>query len=90
MALINPIVPMDINYEVVERPELDSSKLNEIRFIRLVRSDLNISILNTDIAIIPKLMHTYVEAILSINEHCLLIKQDGAIKQSVQFIMPLK
>ena len=85
-----PIVPMDINYEVVERPELDSSKLNEIRFIRLVRSDLNISILNTDIAIIPKLMHTYVEAILSINEHCLLIKQDGATKQSVQFIMPLK
>ena len=85
-----PIVPMDINYEVVERPELDSSNLNEIRFIRLVRSDLNISILNTDIAIIPKLMHTYVEAILSINEHCLLIKQDGATKQSVQFIMPLK
>ena len=85
-----PIVPMDINYEVVERPELDSSKLNEIRFIRLVRSDLNISILNTDIAIIPKLMHTYVEAILSINKHCLLIKQDGATKQSVQFIMPLK
>lgn len=84
------IKPVDTDYEVTERPELDSCKRNEIRFIRLVRSDLNISILNTNIPIIPELMHTYVEAVLLINEHCLLIKQDGAIKQRIQFIMPLK
>lgn len=85
-----PIVPLDAGYEVAERPELDSSKNNEIRFIRLVRSDLNISVFNTDIAIVPQLMHTYVEAVLLINEHCLLIKQDAATIQSIQFIMPLK
>lgn len=85
-----PNMPLDADYEVTERPELDSCKLNEIRFVRLVRSDLNISVLNTDIAIIPKLMHTYVEAVLLINEHCLLIKQDGMTIQKQQFIMPLK
>ena len=85
-----PNIPLDADYEVTVRPELDSCKLNEIRFVRLVRSDLNISVLNTDIAIIPKLMHTYVEAVLLINEHCLLIKQDGMTIQKQQFIMPLK
>lgn len=85
-----PMVRLGADYHVDERPELDSCNLNEIRFIRLVRSDLNISVLNTDIAVIPELMHTYIEAVLLINGHCLLIKQDGTTKQSIEFIMPLK
>ena len=85
-----PIVPIDTDYEVEERLELDENNLNEIRFIRLVRSDLNINILNTNIAIVPELMHTYVEAVLLIIKHRLLIRQDGTTKQSVEFIMPLK
>lgn len=85
-----PMVRLGADYHVDERPELDSCNLNEIRFIRLVRSDLNISVLNTDIAVIPELMHTYIEAVLLINGHCLLIKQDGNTKQSIEFIMPLK
>ncbi len=34
-------------------------------------------------------MHTYVEAHLLVNEHLLLIKQDGQIIQSFEFAMPL-
>lgn len=85
-----PIVPIDADYEVEEHPMLDDDKLNEIRFVRLVRSDMNINILNTNIAIIPELVHTYVEAVLLINKHRLLIRQDGTTKQSMEFIMPLK
>ena len=85
-----PMVHLNADYQVDERPELDPCNLNEIRFIRLVRSDLNISVLNTEIAVIPELMHTYIEAVLLINEHSLLIKQDGTTKQSIEFIMPLE
>ena len=84
-----PIVKLDSDYQVGERPELDCFNLNEIHFIRLVRSDQIISVLNTDIEVRPELTHTYVEAILLINEHQLLVKQDGLLKQRVEFIMPL-
>ena len=70
-------------------PELDPFNLNEIRFIRLVRSDLLINVLNTDIKVLPRLAHSYVEAILLINDHRLLINQDGITQQSIEFTMPL-
>jgi len=83
---INPLRP---DYEVGERPQLDDGNLNEIHFIRLVRSDLKINVLNTEIHVNPKLQHTYVDACLLINEHRLLIRQDGTTVESVEFIMPL-
>lgn len=85
-----PIVRLDPDYQVGERPKLDCLNLNEIHFIRLVRSDHIISVLNTDIEVRPELTYTYVEAILLINEHQLLIKQDGHVKQWIEFKMPLK
>lgn len=84
-----PIVPLNDDYEVNERPKLDSDNLNEIHFIRLVRSDLTINVLNTEIQVDPMLMHTYVEAQLLVNDHLLLIKQDGKIVQTVEFAMPV-
>ena len=84
-----PSAPLDADYMVTTRPELDSFNLNEIRFIRLVRSDLLINVLNTDIKVLPRLAHTYVEGILLINEHRLLINQDGTTQQSIEFTMPL-
>lgn len=84
-----PLMPLRDDYLFCERPELDCFNWNEIHFIRLVRSDLKISVLNTDITLLPKLMYTYVEAILVINEHRLVIKQDGQIIQSFEFAMPL-
>ena len=64
-----PIVRLDPDYQVGERPKLDCLNLNEIHFLRLVRSDYIISVLNTDIEVRPELTYTYVEAILLINEH---------------------
>lgn len=84
-----PINPLHQDYEVFERPQLNSYNLNEIRFIRLVRSDLNINIFNTDISVKPELMHTYVEVYLLINDHRLQIRQDNKIIQEIEFIMPL-
>ena len=84
-----PLAPLDEKYVVNGRPELNQLCRNEIRFIRLVRSDLKINILNTEITVDEKLMYTYVEAILYVNEHVLLIRQDSKNVQSFEFIMPL-
>ena len=86
--LDGPIVKLPPDYKVEERPELDCFNLNEIHFMRLVRSDHIISVLNTDIEVKPELAYTYAKAILLINEHQLLICLDGTVKQSVEFIMP--
>ena len=68
---------------------MDNGNLNEIRFIRLVRSDLTINVLNMVIPVKKELMYTYVEAVLLVNEHRLLLKQDNQVVQSVEFVMPL-
>lgn len=84
-----PVMPLRQDYEVGKKPPLNCDNLNEIHFIRLVRSDLKISVFNTEISVSPKLQHTYVDARLLINEHRLLIRQDGKTVQSVEFKMPL-
>lgn len=84
-----PIMPLREDYLLGKRPLLDDWNRNEIHFIRLVRSDLKISILNTEIDILPSLMYTYVKAVLLVNSHILLIKQDDKIVQRVRFEMPL-
>lgn len=84
-----PIYPLDKGYTVCERPVIDSYNRNEIHFIRLVRSDCLINILNTDIKVDASLMHTYVEAVLSINKHSLAICQDGRVRQIIEFAMPV-
>lgn len=84
-----PLIPLRGDYLFNERPKLDSLNVNEIHFIRLVRSDLRISVLNTEIDVVPELMYTYVVAILLINDHILQIRQDNKIIQTVEFAMPL-
>lgn len=84
-----PVNPLDMNYTVKERPEIDPWNLNEITFVRLVRSDCLINVLNTTIEVNSALMHTYVEATLCINDHCLQIRQEGKLRQSMRFIMPV-
>ena len=83
------IKPLSADYQVNERPHLDSGHLNEIHFIRLVRSNLTINVLNTVIPVKKELMYTYVEAVLLVNEHRLLLKRDNKVVQTVEFIMPL-
>lgn len=83
-----PIVPLRADYVVGDRPRLDSGNLNEIDFIRLVRSDLLIDVLNTEVEIVPELAYTYVEAKLLINEHQLQIRHNNTLYQTVDFVMP--
>ena len=85
-ALIRPLTQ---DYEAKGRPALDESNPNRIDFIRLVRSDLTINVLNTDIKVNQSLMYSYIEAVLLINEHMLVIKQDGKVVQTEQFLMPV-
>lgn len=87
--LATPLTPLREDYIFKERPELDCMNLNEIHFIRLVRSDLKINVLNTEIEVDESLIHTYVKAQLLVNDHVLLIKQDDRIVQSFEFAMPL-
>ena len=87
--LVLPLTPLHEDYIFKERPELDCMNLNEIHFIRLVRSDLKICVLNTEIDVDESLMHTYVKAQLLVNNHVLLVKQDDRIVQSFEFAMPL-
>ena len=87
--LVLPLTPLHEDYIFKERPELDCMNLNEIHFIRLVRSDLKICVLNTEINVDASLMHTYVKAQLLVNDHVLLIKQDDRIVQRFEFAMPL-
>lgn len=84
-----PLKALSKDYEVSGRPELDDWNRNEIHFIRLVRSDLTIDVLNSDIVVSSSLMHSYVEAVLAINDHRLLIRQDGRNIQSMEFVMPV-
>lgn len=84
-----PLTPLREDYVFKERPKLDNMHPNEIHFIRLVRSDLKITVLNTEICVDESLMHTYVEAHLLVNDHVLLIKQDDRIVQTFEFAMPL-
>ena len=84
-----PLTPLREDYVFKERPELDNMHPNEIHFIRLVRSDLKITVLNTEIYVDESLMHTYVEAHLLVNDHVLLIKQDDRFVQTFEFAMPL-
>jgi putative transposase len=84
-----PIKPLSKDYKVSGRPELDNWNCNEIHFIRLVRSDLTIDVLNSYVVVSSSLMHSYVEAVLAINNHRLLIRQDGRTIQSMEFVMPV-
>lgn len=84
-----PLSPLNKEYEVAERPPLDSCNNNEIHFIRLVRSDCLIDVLNTQVKVDKSLMHTYVKAVLCINDHALCIYQDGVLRQAVEFAMPV-
>ena len=87
--LNTPLSPLAEDYVVCGKPALDYMNINEIHFVRLIRSDLTVNILNTELKVSPSLAHTYVEAVLLVNEHRLLIRQDGKTVQYFWFVMPV-
>ena len=72
--------------DLSERPYVDEGYLI---FIRFIRSDLTITILNSTFKVQEKLIYSYVEAIIQIEKHLLIIKHKGVVYHYFEFIMPL-
>jgi len=58
-------------------------------FIRFIRSDRKLIILNSLFTVKQKLIYTYVIAEIVIEQHVLLVKQDDIIHHSFPFVMPV-
>ena len=58
-------------------------------FIRLIRSDRSLTILRTSFTVKKELVYTYVVAELVIDQHVLLVIQDGIIHHVFPFVMPV-
>lgn len=58
-------------------------------FIRFIRSDRKLTILGTSFIIKKELVYTYVVAEIVVDQHVLLIKQDGIIHHVFPFAMPV-
>lgn len=58
-------------------------------FIRFIRSDRRLTILRTIFTVKKELVYTYVIAEIVIDQHVLLIKQDGIIHHVFPFVMPV-
>lgn len=72
--------------DLSERPHVDEGQLI---FTRFIRSDLIINIQNTSFKVQDKLIYSYVEAIVQIEKHLLIIKHRGVVYHYFEFIMPL-
>lgn len=58
-------------------------------FIRFIRSDRNLTILRTSFTVKKELTYTYVVAEIVVDQHVLLVKQDGIIHHVFPFAMPV-
>ena len=58
-------------------------------FIRFIRSDRRLTILRTGFTVKKELVYTYVIAEIIVDQHVLLIKQDGIIHHVFPFAMPV-
>jgi transposase InsO family protein len=65
---------------------IDSGRLI---FIRFIRSDLKLSILNTVFILKPELKYCYVVAEITIEKHTLVVMQNTIVYHVFPFIMPL-
>ncbi len=72
--------------DLSERPYVDEGYLI---FIRFIRSDLKITILNSSFKVQEKLIYSYVEAIIQIEKHLLIIKHKGVVYHYFEFVMPM-
>ncbi len=61
----------------------------EIIFIRFIRSNRKINILGTSFIVNKKLVYSYVEAVILVENHALMIRQNNIIWHCFSFIMPI-
>jgi putative transposase len=65
--------------------------LNEgcIYFIRYIRSDLQLYMPNETFTVLKELKYSYVVAEVNITNHSLIVRQNGEIKQTIPYVMPV-
>lgn len=80
------LVKLKQDYDLTVRPSINGG---ELIFIRFIRSDLKLNILNSIFIVSEKLMYTYVEAVVVIDKHFLAIYHKGKIYHYFEFVMPL-
>lgn len=73
---------VDIN----QKPLIEEGKLI---FIRFIRSDLKLHLLNSTFMVSESLIYSYVEAIVQIDKHLLIVKHKEKIYHFFEFVMPL-
>jgi transposase InsO family protein len=83
-----------ISQEFILNKEIDLSKRIDLSngnviFIRFIRSDRNLNILGTKFKVKQELVYNYVVAILQIESHVLIIKQNHIIHHCFPFLMPV-
>lgn len=71
--------------DLAERPYVDEGCLI---FIRFIRSDFKLNIFNSTFQVQEKLIYSYVEAIIQIEKHLLIVKHMGVVYHCFEFAMP--
>lgn len=61
----------------------------QLIFIRFIRSDLKLSVLNSEFIVSKELVYSYVEAVIQIEKHFLAVYHKGRVYHHFEFAMPL-
>lgn len=61
----------------------------QLIFIRFIRSDLKLHLLNSTFTVSENLVYTYVEAVVQIEKHCLAVLHKGKVYHYFEFVMPV-
>ena len=69
-----------------KRPVIEEGQLI---FVRFIRSDLKLHLLNSTFEVSEKLVYSYVEAIVQIDKHLLIVKHKEMVYLYFEFVMPL-
>ncbi|MDD2262649.1 MAG: integrase core domain-containing protein [Candidatus Paceibacterota bacterium] len=72
--------------DLSKRPVIEEGQLI---FVRFIRSDLKLHLLNSIFEVSEKLVYSYVEAIVQIDKHLLIVKHKEMIYHYFEFVMPL-
>lgn len=74
------------NVDLTKRPLVEEG---ELIFIRFIRSDLKLNILGSSFTVSENLIYSYVEAIIRIDKHLLVVKHKEKVYHYFEFVMPL-
>ena len=94
----NNKTPYELFYEMkytskltckIDLNEKSLTEEGELIFIRFIRSDLILNVLNSTFTVTENLMYTYVEAIVRIDKNLLIVKHKGVVYHYFEFVMPL-